>query len=180
MTAPIFDMQPTLETGRIRIRPLRATDFDALCAVASDPLIWEQHPVRDRHERPGFTRFFDDSMASRGALVVIDKSMGRIIGSSRFRIADPASNRAEIGWSYLARSHWGGVWNREVKHLLLAHAFGFVDTVFFRVGQGNTRSRLAMEKIGGRLTDQTETIPGPDGTPLVHVVFEISKADHLT
>lgn len=172
-----FDLQPCLEGARARIRPLRPTDFDALFAVTSDALLWAQHPIRNRHERPGFTRLFEDSLASKGALVVIDKITDRLIGSSRYRMADPTANRAEIGWSWLARSHWGGTWNREVKLMLLSHAFRFVDMVVFRVGQDNARSRRAMEKIGGRLTDRTETIQGPDGAPIVHVVFEISKAD---
>jgi len=171
-----FDLQPTLEGARVRIRPLHPTDFDALFAVASDPLIWELHPVKGRHERPGFTRLFDVSIASGGAMVVIDKSLDRIIGSSRLRVGDADIDRAEIGWSYLARSHWGGAWNGEVKHLLMSHAFRFVETVYFRVGADNARSRRAVEKIGGRLTDQTDTLPGPDGRPILHVIFEISKA----
>lgn len=111
-------------------------------------------------------------------MVVIDRSLGSIIGSSRFRIADPAASRAEIGWSFLARSHWGGRTNREVKKLLQAHAFRFVEVVCFRVAESNARTRRAMEKIGGRLTGATEVLAaGPDGSGITHVVFEISKTD---
>jgi RimJ/RimL family protein N-acetyltransferase len=49
----------------------------------------------------------------------------------------------------LARSHWGGVFNREMKHLMLRHAFRFVKSVVFLVGPQNLRSQRAMEKIGG-------------------------------
>ena len=43
-----MDFQPVLRGSLLELRPLRADDFDALYAVASDPLIWEQHPQRDR------------------------------------------------------------------------------------------------------------------------------------
>ncbi len=35
--------QPVLEGEHVRLRPLRPDDWEALFAVASDPLIWEQH-----------------------------------------------------------------------------------------------------------------------------------------
>ena len=56
---------------------------NALHRAASDPLIWEQHPEPDRYERDIFQRYFDGAMASKGALAIIDRRSGRIIGSSR-------------------------------------------------------------------------------------------------
>jgi hypothetical protein len=50
-TAVQFELQPTIENRRVRLAPLRADDFDALYAVASDPLIWEQHPNKNRYQR---------------------------------------------------------------------------------------------------------------------------------
>ncbi|WP_297505593.1 GNAT family N-acetyltransferase [Ferrovum sp.] len=172
-----FDMQPTLEGGRVMIRPLRPEDFDDLYAVASDKEIWTQHPVSSRYQEPVFRKLFAESLDSGGALVAIDKSLGKIVGSSRFRLADAGSGLVEIGWSFLARSHWGGSYNAEVKYLLLAHAFRFIDVVCFRVGEGNLRSRRAMEKIGGRLTDRTEIMTGPNGEAMKHVIFEIDRND---
>ncbi len=54
----------------------------------------------------------------------------------------------EIGWTFLARKYWGGLYNRELKDLMLAHAFRFVETVVFYVGENNIRSQKATEKIG--------------------------------
>jgi len=48
----------------------------------------------------------------------------------------------------LARSHWGGAFNREMKKLMLGHAFRFVKSVIFVVGPHNVRSQRAVEKIG--------------------------------
>jgi N-acetyltransferase len=171
-----FDKQPLLEGKRVRLRPLADADFAGLFAVASDPQLWTLHPVSNRYQEPVFRRLFEDSLASGGAMVVIDKESGDIIGSSRYNVAEPESGRAEIGWSFLARAYWGRGYNAEIKRLLLTHAFRFVDTVYFRVGETNARSRRAMEKIGGQLTRQRETIHLADGTPAVHVIFEISKS----
>jgi N-acetyltransferase len=144
-----FELQPTLEGESIRLRPLRADDLEALFAVASDPLIWEQHPVPDRYKEDVFRGFFREAMDSGGAFVVIDKKDGSIIGSSRFLGYDEERSEIEIGFTFLARAYWGGVYNREMKDLMLRHAFRFVRRVVFLVGPTNWRSQKAMEKIGG-------------------------------
>ncbi|MFI9587740.1 GNAT family N-acetyltransferase [Streptomyces sp. NPDC052236] len=147
-----FDLQPYLSGALVDVRPLREKDFDDLYAVASDPLVWEQHPARDRHRRDEFTRFFHEALASRGALSVIDRKDGRLIGSSRYHGHDPRHDEIEIGWTFLARSHWGGTYNSELKRLMIRHAFRFVGTVVFLVGRDNVRSQRAVERIGGVLS----------------------------
>ena len=146
-----FDLQPTLTGELVELRPLRPEDFPALYAVASDPLVWEQHPNSDRYQEPVFRAFFRDALASGGALVAIDRRDGRVIGSSRYNGYDEAAGEVEIGWTFLARSHWGGVYNGEMKRLMLGHAFRFVRSVRFVIGARNFRSRRAVEKIGGIL-----------------------------
>ena len=81
-----IDRQPTLVGALLELRPLTADDYSALYGVASDPLIWEQHPERHRYEEPTFRVFFEDALGSGGALVAIDRATGRIIGSSRFHV----------------------------------------------------------------------------------------------
>jgi RimJ/RimL family protein N-acetyltransferase len=144
-----FDLQPTLEGRLVTLRPLREGDFDALYAVGSDPLIWEQHPERERYQEDVFRRFFREAMDSKGALLVLDAASGRVIGSSRYDGLDPERSEVEIGWTFLARSHWGGAHNGEMKALMLAHAFQFVERVVFLIGPQNYRSQRAIEKIGG-------------------------------
>lgn len=144
-----FDLQPILEGELLRLRPLRPEDFHELYAVASDPLIWEQHPKNDRYKEEVFRGFFREALESGGALIAIDSKDGQVIGSSRFHEYDSDKSEIEIGWTFLARSHWGGVYNREMKQLMLRHAFRFVKSVIFLVGPQNVRSRRAMEKIGG-------------------------------
>lgn len=161
-----LDRQPVLEGELIRVRPLDERDFSALWAVASDPLIWEQHPSKDRAEPAGFQRWFDDAISSGGALVVIDRANGRIIGSSRFDGLDSMRREVEIGWTFLARSHWGGVHNAELKHMMLGHAFGDVDAVLFRVHALNRRSQRAVQKLGAV---HVRTEPDPLGRGDNHV-----------
>jgi RimJ/RimL family protein N-acetyltransferase len=128
-------------------------DRDALFAVARDSLIWTQHPTKDRWTRSGFDTFFDQSLASGGALTIRERTKtdaGRMIGSSRYFGYDPSASSVEIGWTFLARAYWGGHTNAEVKRLMLTHAHSFADRVVLIVDNENTRSRRAVEKIGGR------------------------------
>src|SRR5688572_29140764 len=143
-----FDLQPTLRGSLLALRPLRADDWDALYAVAADPLIWEQHPESDRYKEDVFRRYFQGAIDSGGAFVILDAADGRVIGSSRYAGYDESAREIEIGWTFLARSHWGGTYNRDLKDLMLRHAFQFVDRVLFVVGPQNLRSQKALEKIG--------------------------------
>ena len=147
----MLDLQPTLTGTLLTLRPLREDDFPALFAVAADRLIWEQHPSWDRYKEEVFREFFRVAMESGGALVAIDNADGRIIGSSRYFGYDPEKREVEIGWTFLARAYWGGIYNGEMKKLMLEHAFEHVDRVVFIVGETNLRSRRAVEKIGGVL-----------------------------
>ncbi|HYP12444.1 MAG TPA: GNAT family N-acetyltransferase, partial [Bryobacteraceae bacterium] len=126
-------------------------------------LIWEQHPMRDRYQREVYREFFRGALESGGAFVAIDVKNGNVIGSSRYHGYDAEKGEIEIGWTFLARSHWGGSYNREMKQLMLRHAFQFVKTVVFLVGPQNMRSQRAMEKIGGvrsgiRVVDGRESV----------------------
>jgi RimJ/RimL family protein N-acetyltransferase len=151
-----FDPQPTLAGALLELRPLAPDDWDALYAVASDPLIWEQHPVPDRWREPVFRSFFEEALASGGALVALAKAGGAVIGSSRFHGFEPARREVEIGWTFLARDRWGGAHNGEMKRLMLDHAFRFVDSVLFFIGPENWRSQRAVGKLGGLLEGRAE------------------------
>lgn len=144
-----FDLQPFLKGEFVELRPLQAEDFHDLYAVAADPLIWEQHPIKDRYKEDVFKVFFREALESGGALIAIDSKDGQVIGSSRFHGYDKEKSQMEIGWTFLRRSHWGGIYNSEMKQLMLRHAFRFVDSVIFLIGPQNIRSQRAIEKIGG-------------------------------
>jgi RimJ/RimL family protein N-acetyltransferase len=148
MTAD-FEFQPTLVGASITLRPLRESDFDALHSAASDARIWEQHPDPLRYQREVFReKFFNGGRDSGSAFVVVENASGRMIGSSRYYEWDPAKREVAIGYTFLARDHWGGTTNREMKELMLKHAFRWADVVWLHIGMENVRSQRAAEKIG--------------------------------
>ena len=174
------DLQPTLVGANLLLRPLTKEDWEAMYAVASDPLLWEVHPAWDRYKEPVFREYFAGAIASRGALAVIDRSTGKIIGGSRYANFVAERNEIEIGWSFLARDYWGGAYNREMKTLMLTHAFRFFDSIRFNIGATNVRSRRAVEKIGARLDGEyvPEAINGVP--PVLHVIYRLSRDEAAT
>ena len=152
------DWQPTLTGKLLEMRPLREDHWDAIYALAKDPLIWEQHPDRERWREARFRVVFREAMESGGALVAVDLATGQPIGFTRYHDYHPERSEIEIGWTFLARSHWGGKYNAEMKDLMVRHAFTFVKTVALSAGVDNMRSRRAIEKLGaievGRETNQ--------------------------
>lgn len=168
-----FDFQPTLVGQSISLRPLRAEDFELLYAAASDPLIWEQHTEPTRYQRQVFaSNFFAGALASGSAFVVIENESGEVIGSTRYYEWNPTLKEVAIGFTFLTRSHWGGDVNREMKLLMLEHAFRWSKVVWFHVGLSNWRSRRAVEKIGARLSHkEAKTIQG--GVERVRAYYRI-------
>ena len=144
-----FNKQPSISGKLISLRPLVGDDFPQLFAVAADPLLWAQHPANNRYEEDVFRDFFADAIASGGALLVTDIETGEVIGSSRFHAHSEKDRSVEIGWTFLARAYWGGIYNAELKDLMLTHAFDNVDKVFFLIAPENFRSQMATKKIGG-------------------------------
>jgi RimJ/RimL family protein N-acetyltransferase len=168
-----FELQPHLVGELLEVRPLQPEDWEDLIRVASDPLIWEQHPASDRYRKKVFKEFFREALESGGAFVVIDRKTQKIIGSSRYFGFDPAKSEIEIGWTFLARSHWGGKYNGELKRLMLDHAFKFVESVVFLIGPTNIRSQKAVEKIGGVMIGRREKMIR--GESVEQVVYQIRK-----
>ncbi len=168
------DFQPTLPGPTVIVRPVTSGDWAELFAAGSDPEIWKVHPRSDRYIEPAFREYFDGAIASGMGFVFVDRSTSRLIGSSRYYGYDAGRSEVEIGWTFIARSHWGGTTNREVMRLMLDHAFTFVDTVIFWVGEQNWRSQGAMTKIGGVRRSGLFTRKATGATP--HFIFEIGRS----
>jgi RimJ/RimL family protein N-acetyltransferase len=174
MQRETFELQPHLVGELIELRPLIPDDWEILFAVASDPLIWEQHPARDRYKKEVFEAFFREALESDGAFAVIDRKTQKVIGSSRYFEYDPVKSEIEIGWTFLARPYWGGKYNAELKRLMLDHAFKFVKRVLFMVGPTNFRSQKALEKIGAVAIGRRERT-NQRGDTIVDVVYQIER-----
>jgi N-acetyltransferase len=167
--ATMLDLQPTLTSPHLTLRPLAAQDFQDLFRVASDPLLWAQHPDPARATSEGFALFFEGALASRGCLVAIDTGRESVIGCSRYTNYAPGE-KVEIGYTFLARSHWGGAANAQMKRLMLHHAFTDVPEVLFTIAEHNLRSRRAVEKLGAELA-------GAQDVPRwgqIHVIYSLT------
>ncbi|MEI6418034.1 MAG: GNAT family N-acetyltransferase [Sphingomonadales bacterium] len=174
-----LNRQPILQDDALLLRPMTAADWPEISKVASDPAIWAGHPASDRWQEPVFRAFFEDGLNSGGSLVAIDRSSDSIIGHSRYDHARAQAGEVEIGWTFLAKSHWARNhsidWNRRMKRLMLAHALASVEQVIFLIGETNLISQKAMANIGGRLLDRSFAWDMPNGT-VTHLCFAIDRA----
>lgn len=170
-----FDLQPNLENELITIVPLKGTDFDKLYAVASDPLIWEQHPNKDRYKRAVFENFFKGAMESKGAFIIYDKATGNVVGSSRYYELNEEKSSVAIGYTFIGRDFWGKGYNAALKKLMLDYAFQFADKVILHIGATNFRSQKATEKLGAVKISEIEL--AYYGEPVKwNFVYQIDKA----
>jgi RimJ/RimL family protein N-acetyltransferase len=167
-----------LRGNLIEIRPLTTNDFEALYEAAKDPLIWEQHPESDRYKREVFQRYFDGAIESGGAFAVLERTSGRIIGSSRYCNLKVDEGEVEIGWTFLQRAFWGGSYNRELKSLMLDHAFRFLNRVVFVVGANNQRSQKALQKVGAQFSKMAKR-PGQNGVAPDDLIFVITRSGSI-
>jgi N-acetyltransferase len=170
----VFDRQPTLIGEHVTLRPLNEADWDAVFEAASDPLIWALHPATDRYTEEAFRPYFHERLASRGTLILVERSSNRVLGWSSYGPYDELLDEVEIGWTFLIRDVWGGDMNHQVKELMLEHAFTCAHTVSLRIAATNLRSRRATEKLGAVLTDRSQSVEF-NGTAIAHVTYTITR-----
>lgn len=170
-----LDLQPILQNEWLLLKPLKQTHYASLFKAASNPLIWKQHTA-DRYKPEEFDKYFTASMESKGALVVVDKSIEKIIGSSRFQRLDSMEDAVEIGWSFLSMEYWGGQYNQAMKKLMIDHAFKSISNVVFYIDQDNIRSQRATQKIGGKKIDPLD-YPNLAKDKPKHFIYLIRKED---
>ncbi|MBS7231437.1 GNAT family N-acetyltransferase [Flavobacterium psychroterrae] len=177
MTNSKFNLQPEiLEDEITKLIPLRESDFDELYKVASDPLIWEQHPMKDRYKIEVFKPFFDAAIDSKSSFLILDKKTNEIIGNTRFYDYNPEKSSVAIGFTFIGRKFWGGLYNKSNKKLLIDYAFQHLDSVFFHIGADNIRSQKAVEKLGAvKINEMNVTSNGID---IPHFEYELKAANY--
>lgn len=168
-----------LEDDLVQLIPLTEKDFDALFLVASDPLIWEQHPTPDRYKREVFKMFFDNALASGSAFLLYDKKSGYLIGTTRYYDYKEEERVIAIGYTFLARKYWGGAYNQAVKKLLLDYAFQFVEKVVFHIGATNIRSQKGTMKLGAVWVRELELDWQGNPFPSPYYEYAIRKIDWI-
>jgi RimJ/RimL family protein N-acetyltransferase len=170
----VFELQPILEDDLLIARPLKEDDFELLYKAASDPLVWDQHPNKNRYQRTEFLNFFNGAMKSGGAFAVIDKSTNQIIGSSRFYDLDEKGKFIFIGYTFFEKKYWGKNYNHSLKKLMIEHAFQFVDKIYFHIGATNERSKRSIVKMGATKIDE-QLVEYFGEKPKLNFVYEIRK-----
>ncbi|MEP7093591.1 MAG: GNAT family N-acetyltransferase [Flavobacterium sp.] len=172
---PNFNLQPEiLEDDVTKLIPLQENHFEELYKVASDPLIWEQHPIKDRYKKEVFRPFFDEAINSKGAFLILDKKTNEVIGTSRYYDYNPEKSSVAIGFTFIGRKFWGGLYNQSTKKLLIDYAFQNVNSIFFHVGAENIRSQKAVLKLGTTKTTTEINFPH-NGVDLLHFEYELKK-----
>ena len=152
-----FDLQyKKLQNELIRLTPLQETNFEELYAVASNPLVWEQHPNKLRYQRDVFQNYFEGAMLSKGAFIIRDNKTNEVVGCSRYYDYDEIESSVLIGYTFIGIKFWGKDYNKALKKLMLDYAFQFVNKVYFHIGAFNYRSQKAIEKIGATKVDEFE------------------------
>lgn len=169
-----FILQPNLSNQLIEVTPLSSSDFERLYTVANDPLLWEQHPNKDRYKKEVFETFFKGAIESGGALLVKDTKTKNTIGSSRFYDLNDKENSVSIGYTFIARNYWGKGYNNSLKKLMINHAFQFVNKIHFHIGAVNIRSQKAIDKLGAvKINELMMEYYGE--SPKLNYVYEITK-----
>ncbi|MEP6804712.1 MAG: GNAT family N-acetyltransferase [Flavobacterium sp.] len=177
MTNSKFNLQPEiLEDEITKLIPLKESDFDELYKVASDPLIWEQHPMKDRYKIEVFRSFFDAAIDSKSSFLIVDKKTNEIIGNTRFYDYNPEKSSVAIGFTFIGRKFWGGLYNKSNKKLLIDYVFQHLDSVIFHIGVNNMRSQKAVEKLGAiKISEMNVTNNGID---IPHFEYELKTVNY--
>ncbi|SHM33720.1 hypothetical protein SAMN05444484_105194 [Flavobacterium chilense] len=177
MTKPAFNLQPEfLEDEITKLVPLQESDFEALYQIASDPLIWEQHPMKDRYKIEVFKPFFEAALNSKSAFLIVDRKTNEIIGNTRYYDYNPEKSSIAIGYTFIARKFWGGLYNKSNKKLLIDYAFEHVDSVLFHIGADNIRSQKAVSKLGAvKIGEMHVTSNGVD---IPHFEYELKAENY--
>jgi RimJ/RimL family protein N-acetyltransferase len=142
-----------LEGRRVVLEPLEPRHEEGLWAAAQDPRIWTWMSVLAASSREAFHEWFEEALGLRRAgaevpFATLDADSGAPVGSTRYLAMRPEHRVVEIGWTWLAPSHWSSGANVEAKYLMLRHAFdlGFVR-VEFKTDALNERSRGALAAL---------------------------------
>ena len=145
-----------LEGAQVRLEPLTFEHHAALCEVGLDPELWQWIPYRatTAEEMLGYIQGALKDQAAGIALpfATVERSTGRVIGSTRYMNIDMANRRVEIGATWIAKPWQRTAINTEAKYLMLRHAFETLGCVRVELKTDalNEKSRNAILRIGAK------------------------------
>lgn len=146
----------TLEGTRVRLIPMTRDHVDAMWKAANFPEIWEHTGTSPIKSLDDMKRYVELAMTERDdghalPFVTTDPVTDEVIGATRFANISVQDHRIEIGWTWLRPDRQRTGVNGEAKSLMLQHAFDELGAlrVEIKTDVRNTRSRAAIERIGG-------------------------------
>ena len=155
---PDIVMPITLNGSTVRLEPIRREHAEIFWEVAADALddIFRWIPYRMK-TREDFQRLvekaFDEQERGESAVfATLERSSGRVIGSTRFMNIDRINRRVEIGSTWIAPAWQRTAVNTEAKYLMLQHAFEVWNClrVELKTDALNMKSRNAILRIGAK------------------------------
>jgi RimJ/RimL family protein N-acetyltransferase len=165
---------------RVRLRPLLATDADALVHAASDGELWNL-PFTVVPSSTTVAAYIHNALAGKEAGTVMPfvteiASTQQVVGSTRFWKIDRNNRKLEIGSTWLCASWQKTFVNTEAKYLMLRYAFETLNCVRVQLttDEINTKSRKAILRLGAKQEGivRNERIM-PDGRKRNSVRFSI-------
>lgn len=174
-----FNLQQPLENDLAILSPLHPEDFEVLYKVASNPLVWQQHPNKDRWKQDVFETFFRGAIESKGAYKIVDKATGSIIGNTRFYDYNKEDDSIHIGYTFYNPEYWGKGYNPSVKKLMMEYIFHFVSKVYFHIGAINIRSQISIQRLGAKKIGE-QNIEYFGEKPALNFIYCIDKVTFLT
>ena len=146
---------PTLATPRLRLRPFRVDDTDAMHQCYADPEVmrfWNRPPhTRRRQTERTIRRAIAATPAKSRIWAVADAATDRCLGMVNYHNASPQHRSADIGYLIHPSHHRQGI-AAEAVTALIDHCFGPLAmhrlTAF--IDPDNTASCRLAERLGFR------------------------------
>lgn len=143
-----------LEGTRVRIEPLTTEHFSVLWDDSISEEVWRYLPSRFINE-DDIIQIYSESLKAKEMgleypFAVYDKQLEKYVGSTRFLNISLENKNLEIGWTWYIPRVWRSRVNTECKYLLMRYCFEELALlrVQFKADTRNTRSNLALERIG--------------------------------
>lgn len=149
-----FTRPVVLENRRVRLRPLEATDFEALKLVAFDPELW-LYTLTRADDAVSLAAYVAVALQGRQQelrypFAILDRATGELAGSTSYYGVSADEQRLSIGYTWVGREFQRTGLNRAAKHLLLEYAFSELgcERVELETDARNHKSRNAMCRMG--------------------------------
>lgn len=157
--APLDIVMPlTLEGSVVRLEPIRREHSALFWDVAKDDIEdifrWIPYSMKTREDfdRLVAIAFKEQERGESVVFATVERSSGRVIGSTRFMNIDRGNRRMEIGSTWIATTWQRTAVNTEAKYLMLRHAFEVWECirVELKTDALNQKSRNAILRIGAK------------------------------